>query len=141
MANIQVPPMIPLDKLRKMRKEKQGAQVVSGAARMEKKVVPYKILGEKGIYAGAEFAIDREVIFGRNPKEASIIFRQDMLDISHKHYSISIDKSGAVLLKDLGSSMGTYLEDGTRLRENIAYRLERGERFYLANKQEVYRLI
>ena len=88
-----------------------------------------------------QFCSPAQTGYGRNPGESSIVFPPDAPGISRKHCSISIDKTGNVLIRDLGSSMGTFLEDGTKLRENISYRLERGESFYLANKQEVYRII
>lgn len=154
MANINVPPMIPLDQLREMKKanpetgiEKTmrtirgvGAQVQQSVPKMEEKVLTLKLLGVNGTFAEKQFSIGRGVILGRDPKEANIVFPPETQGISRKHCSICMDKNG-VLIKDLGSSMGTYLENGMRLKEGISYHLERGESFYLATTKEMYRII
>jgi len=108
---------------------------------MEKTQAPYKIKALEGTYAGAIFPLDREIVFGRNPGEASIVFPADTPGISRRHCSIKIVSGGMVQIKDLGSSEGTYFADGTKLEPNIGYQIHRGECFYLASKHEIYKII
>ncbi len=151
MPNIQVPPMIPLVKLKEMKKNEPtsldktmhslrvaGAHI-SGSLSREKQ--EYRLKCIDGTYAGAIFPIDREIIFGRNPGEASIVFPKDTPGISRKHCSIRIGRDGSVHIKDLGSSAGTFFADGTKLQANTTYRIKRGECFYLASKRETYKVI
>ena len=39
---------------------------------------------------------------------------------------------------DMGSSYGTYLENGIRMQKNESYQLSNGDRFYLGDRKNKY---
>ncbi len=149
MNNIQVPPMIPLEELKKRRKDDFVTGIGKTLRSMKntpdknqnKKSQPYKLKGIEGQYAGAVFPVDSEIVLGRSQEDADIIYSAETPGISRKHCSIRPTQEGQLLIKDLGSTQGTYFADGTRLNANVSYRIQRGECFYLASKRETYKVI
>lgn len=151
MDNISVPPMIPLSKLRDMKHSKQSKQSIqsvqlksnpeSHPAESKHPAHQYKLMGVEGIYAEAVFPLEDLIIIGRDAREANIVYPIDAMGVSRKHCCVWVSQEGRVLIKDLGSSNGTFFADGTRLQPNVTYRLNPGECFYLGSKQEAYKLI
>lgn len=88
------------------------------------------------------FAIhDEPIIIGRNPSCCKVLFKEDTRGVSGKHCSVSYDNlSCEFIIKDLGSSCGTFLSDGEKLIPNKAYRLVSGDDFYIADKANVFKL-
>lgn len=75
-----------------------------------------------------------EIVAGRS-RDCKISFTESTPGISGKHCSISYDEaSRSFILKDLKSTYGTFLQDGTKLTPNTPYRLRSGDRFYLGDK-------
>lgn len=141
-----VPPMIPLQKLREMRKSDKNVDSIRKSIRssrtetkIEKK--PFKLKGVEGVYAGAIFPLEGKTIIGRNPGESNIIYPAETPGISRKHCALIDKGDGMLLITDLGSSQGTFFTDGTKLAANVVYRIERGECFYLASRNETYKVI
>lgn len=147
MNNIQVPPMIPLEELKKKRKGNIATGIsktmrsVKRSKDQEKKSRAYKLKGIEGQYANAVFPVDSEIVMGRSREGVHIIYPSDTPGISRKHCSIRPTEEGDLLLKDLGSTQGTYFADGTRLEAGVSYRINRGECFYLASKHETYKVM
>ncbi|MBQ8041111.1 MAG: FHA domain-containing protein [Lachnospiraceae bacterium] len=150
MVNIQVPAMIPLEELKKRRK----ADIVTGIGKTirsmkntpsgnenRKKSQPYKLLAVDGAFAGAIFPLDSEIVLGRSVEGSDIVYDNDTPGISRKHCSIRPTEDGQVLIKDLGSTSGTFFTDGVKLSPNVSYRIQRGECFYLATKRETYKIM
>ena len=80
------------------------------------------------------------VVAGRNPK-CSILYKDDTPGVSGTHCSIAWDAANHdFVVKDLGSSYGTYLESGMRLEPNREYRLKPGESIYLGDKANTLRM-
>jgi S1-C subfamily serine protease len=80
------------------------------------------------------------VIAGRSPK-CSIIYRDDTPGVSGTHCSVAWDAAKhTFIVKDLGSSYGTYLESGMRLEPNREYLLKPGESVYLGDKTNTLRM-
>lgn len=130
MGQITIPPMIPLDKLREMNQKEKNSGNAGNAAgtgsisnREEsinktaavKKEEPYKLFCVSGVYEDASFPLDAPITLGRATGEVQILYPADTRGISRKHCRIEIDNCGNVILKDLESSAGTYLGDGTKL--------------------------
>lgn len=75
-----------------------------------------------------------EIVIGRS-RDCKISFTESTPGISGKHCSISYDEASAsFILKDLKSTYGTFLQEGTKLTPNTPYRLRSGDRFYLGDK-------
>lgn len=101
-----------------------------------------KISGAAGKYEGASFDISdgSEVVFGRS-KEANIVFDQYETDISRRHCTVRFDRAtGKFAVTDF-STNGTYLEDGSMLKNGKTELLDRGTVIYLGkNKKNAFRL-
>lgn len=96
------------------------------------------VQGVSGQFAGKTYTQGRDgrIIFGRQPS-CQVFFGESDENVSGNH-CVLFKQDGAAMLMDLGSTNGTYLEDGTRLEENAAYALHAGERFYLVNKDYMF---
>ena len=68
------------------------------------------LTGIRGIYAGQTFALDQDIIFGRDPNNCNIIFPSGTAGISRIHCQICLNVNGqrAVII-DCNSTYGTYL--------------------------------
>ena len=98
----------------------------------EKKIV---LKGITGQYAGQRFDLTKgSVVIGRDPSVCNIIFDQNTPGISGRHCRISYDAGqGCLLLTDLGSSYGTYLDNGKKLAANETEKLFAGDGFCLCD--------
>lgn len=83
--------------------------------------------------------LDEEIIFGRSPDEAfdkQIIdltgFRAHAAGVSRQHAALQRDEDNNIVLIDLDSSNGTYL-NGEQLIPFHAYRVENGDEISLAH--------
>ncbi|MGN0158191.1 MAG: FHA domain-containing protein [Brotaphodocola sp.] len=101
------------------------------------------IVGVAGAYRDATFDLvdGAELVFGRSPQEANIVFDQLATDVSRKHCSVRFDgRSNQYVVTDY-SSNGTYLENGTRLENGQPKQLSRGTVIYLgSSRQNGFRL-
>lgn len=76
------------------------------------------------------------IVIGRNPSECNIIY-PNTPGISGKHCAVWCE-GGKILLKDLGSSHGTFVQPGIRLAANQTMELHVGDSFYLGSPQECF---
>lgn len=75
-----------------------------------------------------------EIVMGRS-RDCKIVYKENTPGVSGKHCSISYDgATKSFILKDLKSTYGTFLQDGTKITPNTPYRLRSGDRFYLGDK-------
>ena len=98
--------------------------------------------GVAGIYLNQrfEFRNEEEIIFGRDPFLAHIIF--DFLDenISRKHCGVVFDAARDSYLVTDYSTNGTYLENGVRITANIPLLVKRGATIALGNNENQFKL-
>lgn len=96
------------------------------------------VQGVSGLFAGRTYTQGRDgrIMFGRQPS-CQVVFGGNDKNVSGNH-CVLYKQDGGVMLMDLGSTNGTYLENGTRLQANVAYALHAGERFYLVNKNYMF---
>ena len=101
------------------------------------------VVGIAGKYAGANFDMvdGSELILGRDPQSANIIFDQTASDISRRHCSIKFDgKANQYIVTDY-SSTGTYLEGSIQIEKGQPKTLAKGTVIYLGgSKQNGFRL-
>ena len=74
---------------------------------------------------------------GRDPKQCGVVFPPNTPGVSSKHCAVWVDQ-GRVYLKDLGSTHGTYLSQGSKLAPGQAMALAPGESFWLGSPQESF---
>lgn len=133
-----IPRMIPLDEVKRRLEEPKKDPVTQKPI---KKPEPIKIQGRNGTYSQAVFPIEDSIILGRGTSVANIVYPEDAVHISRSHCIIEALDETHIRVMDTGSSNGTFMKDGTRLKENVAYSLAKGDEFYLAIPEEVYKVI
>lgn len=78
---------------------------------------------------------------GRDRHASNLVFPAEQGAISKRHCSISFDASaGKVYLEDMWSSNGTYLDSGVKLESGKPYPLQPGDRFYLADRGNLFEI-
>lgn len=93
--------------------------------------------GLSGSYAGQSIQL-REgvpVVFGRDPSSCNLLFSGNVKGISRRHCSLTL-RDGYILLQDLGSTYGTFLDNGMRVQRNGSVVLQHGQQFYLGNRSQ-----
>jgi len=81
------------------------------------------------------------IVMGRDPNECNLIITAAGGSISRRHCIVRFDGDGTnILLEDLGSKNGTFLNSGRRLEPGMPHTLQSGERFYLAQPDILFEL-
>lgn len=93
------------------------------------------LMGVTGPFAGQSFDLSQDKLtMGRDPASCNIIFDEKTPGISRRHCQVLYDPSEeSFLIRDLGSSYGTYLGNGKKLPANVPEKLSAGDTFYLNN--------
>lgn len=97
------------------------------------------LVGVGGVHAGVVILLDSSIVFGRDKKKCNLMFSSDTQGISNVHCQLTII-NGNIEVTDLGSTYGTFLDDGTKLTPYKPYTLNSGQGFYLADRQYSYRI-
>ncbi len=92
------------------------------------------LCGIEGEHAGSCYRVlNRRLTIGRDPARCAILFPYEATDISRVHCTLKYSEdSRRFVLEDKGSSNGTFLVGGERLKPGIKYELRSGERFSLS---------
>lgn len=78
------------------------------------------------------------ISIGRDPSSCQLVYDKDLKGISRTHCSISYNENAnQFTLIDL-SSYGTFLADGSRLTKGNSCILNSGDRFYIADNQNMF---
>ncbi len=95
------------------------------------------LCGIEGEHAGSCFRIlNRRLTIGRDPARCAILFPYEASDISRVHCTLKYrEDSRLFILEDNGSSNGTFLINGERLKPGVQYELHSGERFSLSGEK------
>ena len=89
------------------------------------------LIGKGGLYNNKRVTQQGDVIIGRHPTRCTLLYPEDEKGISAVHCRIQ-KKDDKVLLTDLGSSCGTFV-NGEKLRPNEPFSLQAGDTFWLAD--------
>lgn len=79
------------------------------------------------------------LLIGRNA-ECGLKYPGNTPGVSGRHCKIKAENS-RIILTDLQSSYGTFLENGTKLAPNVPYQLQKGDAFYLAERKNMFRVM
>ena len=91
--------------------------------------------GDKKIRLGSD-----AIILGRS-KDCKIVYSDNTPGVSGKHCAITWDPDKKeFILKDMGSTYGTFLDSGMKLDPSKVYRLKPGESFYLGERTNTIKL-
>lgn len=98
----------------------------------------YRLQCTGGALSGRRTMIRKRdtIIIGRNPSECNLIY-PNTPGVSGKHCAVWYE-NGKIMLKDLGSSHGTFVQPGMRLAANQTMELHVGDSFYLGSPQECF---
>jgi pSer/pThr/pTyr-binding forkhead associated (FHA) protein len=93
-----------------------------------------------GDLAGSEVRLEQNpVTIGRDPASCQLVFPSTADLISKRHCVLRHDRErGLLLLEDCGSTNGTFLQSGERLKPGSPRRLDHNERFYLADPRFMF---
>ncbi len=98
------------------------------------------VQGLGGYFGGKTIPISGKLVFGRDKKRCSVSYPADTKGVSGVHCQLEAGGDGAVIT-DLGSSYGTFLGNGTKLSPNQPVRLNKGDEFYLAVRDNTFRIV
>ena len=99
-----------------------------------------RIQSESGTFAGRRFAIAPSLRIGRDPSRNDLVYPEHTQGISAVHCRL-VYQGGRLFLIDLGSTYGTFLNNGQRLPANQAVAVNPGDRFYLADRHEQFVIV
>lgn len=98
----------------------------------------YQIRAVGGQLDGTVKLLNASLRFGRSSR-CDVTFPQNAPGISGEHCEVSLE-GGRVVIRDLGSSYGTYINKFTKLEPRISYTLQMGDTFTLADGGQTFRL-
>jgi|GEM_PF-354402 Zn-dependent protease with chaperone function len=105
-------------------------------------VAGWRISAVSGPLAGSAIELTTTpIVIGRDPKECNLIINAVGGNISRRHCMVRFGGDGTnILLEDLGSKNGTFLNNGRRLEPGMPQPLQSGERFYLTQPDILFEL-
>ena len=98
------------------------------------------LLGLSGYFRGQKFKIDSKAVIGRDDAQCNILYPIKSAGISDVHCELKIEGSVAIL-KDCGSTFGTYLSGGTKLEPNVPVVLTNQAKFWLGSQENWFEII
>ncbi len=99
----------------------------------------YEIVGIAGPMLNKRFDINKEIIIGRDPGKCIAAFPLDTPGVSGVHCEV-FTHNGGVFLKDLNSTYGTFLSNGTKLTPNTPVKINHADKFYLGGEDNKFEI-
>lgn len=96
-------------------------------------------IGQTNVLGGKTYSVSGKIVIGRDPATCQVVFPAKTPGISGKHCAVQ-ELAQGVVVTDLGSSYGTFLENGTKMEPNKPYTILTGEAFFLASKDNGFRV-
>ena len=87
---------------------------------------------EKGAIAGKRVISSNAIYIGRDPSKCGLVFPANTPGISKVHCVVRRESFG-IVIEDLGSTYGTFLENGMKLEPNSPLAAGNRCEFYLGN--------
>jgi RsiW-degrading membrane proteinase PrsW (M82 family) len=97
----------------------------------------YSITFINGTFAGKTIPISGTITIGRDPSYCNLIMDAGTGGISRVHCRLFVS-NGLLIIEDLGSSSGTFLESGERVTQGIQKVLQRGQKVYLGSRNVMF---
>lgn len=97
------------------------------------------LVGVGGEHAGMVIPINEPIVFGRDKNRCNMMFPSSAQGISSLHCQVS-KINEKIEVTDLGSTYGTFLDNGTKLTPHVPQQLMPGQGFYLADRKYSYRI-
>ena len=96
-------------------------------------------IGQTNVLGGKTYSVSGKIVIGRDPAACQVVFPAKTPGISGKHCAVQ-ELAQGVVVTDLGSSYGTFLENGTKMEPNKPYTILTSEAFFLASKDNGFRV-
>ncbi len=96
--------------------------------------------GIGGTYHDVRIPLEGKIVFGRDASRCHVIYPDQEGGISRVHCCVE-NKNGQIILTDMGSSYGTFLEDGTRISSDMPCLLYYSDGFYLSSPKNTFRVV
>ena len=90
-----------------------------------------------GAFEGRRFAVGPQMRLGRDPARNDLVFPASTHGVSGAHCVLS-SRGNSLVLKDVGSSYGTFLANGRRLAAGEEAEIREGDRFWLGSERESF---
>lgn len=101
---------------------------------------PQFLVGEGGLMDGKRYPlIPQGILIGRDPS-CRICYPANTPGISRKHCQV-FWQGGHLMMMDLGSTSGTFVQGRGQITANIPVPLRQGDIFYLGEKRNGYRIV
>lgn len=97
------------------------------------------ITGVSGVMNGKSYQVRDLITIGRNREVCQICYPMNTHGISGVHCQIQRQGKFYVIV-DNGSSYGTYIGNGERLKPNMSYQIGSGDFFYLADREQLFQI-
>ncbi len=117
----------------------------TGSTKMENRIgteytmpAKWQIRGMSGVFTGVTFVLENVLRFGRNAS-LQVVFPEHTKGVSGNHCELALE-NGRIILRDLGSTYGTFLKSGEKLNDRVSYELKEGDIFYLADAAQSFRV-
>ncbi len=120
-----------------LRKKKEKDNAGTGISQSES--TENSLVGVGGEHAGLVIPINEPIVFGRDKNRCNMMFPSTAQGISSLHCQVS-KINGKIEVTDLGSTYGTFLDNGTKLTPHVPQQLMPGQGFYLADRKYSYRI-
>lgn len=99
------------------------------------------LIGLVGMYAGRTFPVGGGLILGTDPTICQIVLPAGRSGVSRNHCKVTFDMASHMfIIHDLGSTNGTFLENGQRVPQGVPFAVHPGTKIYLANKGTFFEL-
>jgi hypothetical protein len=98
------------------------------------------IIGIAGEMNGKTFPVSGAIAIGRDSARCAVAYAASTPGISSEHCRLKAVQNGVVLV-DVGSTYGTFFENGSKLTAHQEYTLHSGDKFYLGSKDNGFRVV
>lgn len=93
-----------------------------------------------GTFENQEFTVETEIYIGRDPKRCDIILPVDAEGVSGYHCVLQ-NQAGRLMLKDLGSTYGTFINKGLKVGNEKFVEVSVGDTFYLGSEKTKFEVV
>lgn len=99
------------------------------------------VISIAGPFAGKAFPVTEQgITFGRDRNLCDVVYSENTKGISRIHCKVLYNtQTNMFILYDMGSTYGTFLENGKRITQDQPMALRVGEGFYLASNINLFR--
>ncbi len=92
-----------------------------------------------GVHRGEKFELGDFLTFGRDSRNCNVVFPLDTEGVSGNHCRLTL-RGGKIYIRDMGSSYGTFINNGIRADRNADMEIRVGDTFSLGSEREKFQI-